>query len=256
MAEGPATRDWAPPRPDGWSVEHVASVDSTNRWLLDAARGGAAAGLVVVADHQHAGRGRRDRSWESAPGESLLVSVLLRPELPVDRVHVVTIAAAVALTDAVEHTAGVVARLKWPNDLLVGERKLAGLLAEAEVVSGDVRAVVVGAGCNLAQRTFPEPFAKLATSCAIEAGEAPDRDVVLDAFLAGLGERLDALGAVVAEYRNRLATLGQDVRVELDKGVVEGTATDLDALGRLVVTPRGGASVVVSAGDVVHLRPG
>jgi BirA family biotin operon repressor/biotin-[acetyl-CoA-carboxylase] ligase len=254
MAEGPAIRRSAALRPDDWSIERFASVDSTNRWLLDAARGGAAVGTVVVADHQHAGRGRRGRSWESTPGESLLVSVLLRPLLPVDRVHVVTIAAGLALADAVERVAGLTTSLKWPNDLVVGERKLAGLLAEADVVGGEVRALVVGAGCNLAQHSFPPPIADVATSCVIERGVAPDRDAVLDAFLAAFGEKLDALDAVVDEYRRRLGTLGRRVRVELDGSFVEGTASELDDRGRLVVTPLDGPSVVVAAGDVVHLR--
>ncbi len=156
MADRPATQGPAATlRPDRWTVERFASVDSTNRWLLDAARDGAAAGLVAVADHQDAGRGRRGRTWESAPGDSLLVSVLLRPHAAVDRVHVVTIAAALALADALARVVGLVADLKWPNDLLVGERKLAGLLAEADVVGGDVQALVVGAGCNLAQTVVP-----------------------------------------------------------------------------------------------------
>jgi BirA family biotin operon repressor/biotin-[acetyl-CoA-carboxylase] ligase len=256
MADGPATQPGAPLRPDTWTVERLASVDSTNRWALDAARDGAAAGLVAVADHQDAGRGRRGRAWESAPGDSLLVSVLLRPHLPVDRVHVVTIAAALALADAVHRVAGVTSSLKWPNDLLVGERKLAGLLSEADVVGGDARALVVGAGCNLAQRSFPDPIADLATSCAIESGKAPDRDAVLDAFLEELGAQLDTVDGVVGEYRRRLATLGRLVRVELDGAVVEGTASDLDADGRLVVTPADRAPVVIAAGDVVHLRAG
>jgi BirA family biotin operon repressor/biotin-[acetyl-CoA-carboxylase] ligase len=254
MADGPAIRRQASARPAHWSVRRFASVDSTNRWLLDAAREGEAAGTVVVADHQDAGRGRRGRSWESAPGESLLVSVLLRPALAVARLHVVTMAAALALAEAVRDQAGVVATLKWPNDLLVDERKLAGLLAEADLEGGEVQALVVGAGCNLAQRDFPPEIAGLATSCAIESGTVPDRDAVLESFLAGLGARLDRLDAVVAEYRERLGTLGRRVRVELDGDVIEGSADAIDDDGRLVVTPSGGAPVVVAAGDVVHLR--
>jgi BirA family biotin operon repressor/biotin-[acetyl-CoA-carboxylase] ligase len=265
MADGPATRPRAAQRtapqtrelarpPQGWAIRHFETVDSTNRVLLDAAREGAAAGTVVVADHQDAGRGRRGRTWESAPGESLLVSVLLRPRVPVERAHLVTIAAALALADAVEHATGISVTLKWPNDLLVGERKLAGLLAEAEVAAGETRALVVGAGCNLAQRTFPPAIAELATSCAIESGAAPDRDLVLDAFLAGLGARLEDLDAVVGEHRDRLATLGRHVRVDLDGHTVEGVATEVDADGRLVVTPERGSPIVVAAGDVVHLR--
>ncbi len=253
MAEGPATQP--PLRPARWTVERFRSVDSTNRWLLDAARAGATEGLVAVADHQDAGRGRRGRTWQSAPGESLLVSVLLRPGLAVDRVHVLTMAASLALAEAVERVAGLQAALKWPNDLVVGDRKLAGLLAEADVTAGAVRALVIGAGCNLAQRELPADIADLATSCAIEVGRAPDRDEVLDTFLDRLGGHLDALADVVGTYRERLSTLGRDVRVELEAGTLEGRAVDLDDDGRLVVEIPGRGPVVVSAGDVVHLRP-
>src|SRR5262245_34433101 len=255
MADRPATQGPAATlRPDHFTVEHFASVDSTNSWLLDAARDGAAAGLVAVADHQESGRGRRGRAWESAPGDSLLVSVLLRPHAAVDRVHVVTIVAALALADALGRVAGLEVDLKWPNDLLVGERKLAGLLAEADVVGGEVRAIVVGAGCNLGQRAFPDGLRTPATSCLLETGKAPDRDVLLSAFLGAFGDRLDGIDGVVRDYRARLATLGRQVRVELERSVVEGIATDLDHDGRLVVTPAGGAPVVVAAGDVVHLH--
>jgi BirA family biotin operon repressor/biotin-[acetyl-CoA-carboxylase] ligase len=184
----------------------------------------------------------------------LLVSALLRPHAAADRVHVVTIAAALALADALARVVGLVPDLKWPNDLIVGERKLAGLLAEADVVGGEVQALVVGAGCNLAQRSFPDEMLTEATSCLLETGVVPDREVLLAAFLDAFGDRLDGIDGVVRDYRERLATLGRRVRVELERGVVEGTATDLDGDGRLVVTPDAGAPVVVAAGDVVHLR--
>src|SRR6476469_4959346 len=145
-----------------WHVRHFPEIDSTNRYLLDEARGGAADGLVAVADHQTAGRGRFDRRWEAPPGSSLLVSVLLRPTPPgdgpgdasADGSHRAVMAVALALAEAVEAVAGVTPGLKWPNDLVVGDRKLAGLLAERE---GD--AVVIGAGCNVEWEAFPPELA-------------------------------------------------------------------------------------------------
>ena len=124
-----------------WRVRHFALIDSTNRYLLDEARAGAESGLVAVADHQTAGRGRFDRRWEAPPGSSLLVSVLLRP-VPVDAGHRAMTATALALADAVEAVAGFAPELKWPNDLVVGDRKLAGLLAESvDDARGDRRRV-------------------------------------------------------------------------------------------------------------------
>ena len=250
----PAARPRRSLRPPRWTVERFESIDSTNRWLLDAARAGAAAGLVAVADHQDAGRGRRGRSWESAPGASLLVSVLLRPDLELEHVQLVTMAAALALADAVLAVSSVDAGLKWPNDLVVGDRKLAGLLAEADVADGRVRALVVGAGCNLRQRKFPKELADLATSCFLESGREPERDEVLAAYLERLGAQLDDPERVLADYRARLVTLGRSVRVERERDTVVGIATDVDDRGRLVVSPPAREPVVIAAGDVVHLR--
>ena len=256
MGDRPATRAVSRGSPEHWTVRRFASLDSTNRWLLDEARKGAPAGLVAVADHQLSGRGRRGRAWEAPVGSSLLVSLLLRPRVAPDRLQTVTMAVALALADALGATCDIDARLKWPNDLVVGERKIAGLLAEAELAGDKVLALVVGVGCNLAQATFPGDLASTATSCAIESGRAPERDALLDDFLDRVDQRLaEPFAAVVVDYRARLATLGRDVRVELDRRVVIGRAGDVDDCGRLVVTPTSGPAVAVAVGDVVHLRP-
>lgn len=259
MGDDPAT--WGSAVPEGWTVRRFATIDSTNRWLLDEARGGAPAGLVAVADHQDAGRGRRGRAWEDEPGAALLVSVLVRPDLRPDRVHLVAMAAGVAIAEAVEATCGVVASLKWPNDLVVDDRKLAGLLAEVDVArAGEPPVVVVGIGCNVSQTSFPAALAATATSCALEAARSArppvvTRDDLLDAFLDRLRDRLGALADVPGAYRDRLGTLGRSVRVDLGESILEGTATDVDDDGRLVVEPVGGGpTVTVAVGDVVHLR--
>lgn len=238
-----------------WRLRRFDEIDSTNRYALDAARAGTAAGLVVIADHQQAGRGRRGRAWTAPPGSSLLVSVLLRPRLAADEVHVVTMAAALALVDAVRLVAGVDADLKWPNDLLVDERKLAGLLAEVDITAGGVvRAVVVGVGCNVTWEGFPSELEDTATACDREAGRHVERAALLDGFLAQLAARIETLDTVPGDYRARLATIGRQVRVELTDRTLEGVATGVDDHGRLVVQPSAGPSVTVAAGDVVHLR--
>jgi len=256
MPEPAATRRERPGAPGPWQIRRFPSIDSTNRYLLDEARRGAPDGLVAVADHQRAGRGRLGRTWEAAPGSALLVSVLVRPALAPDRLGLLTMAAGLALSDAVTRAAGLTAGLKWPNDLVVHDRKLAGLLAEADLRGGEVRAVVVGAGCNLATGAFPPELAGVATSVEAETGRRPDRDAVLDAFLDAFAGRLDDLDGVVAAARERSATLGRTVRVELGPGsVLRGTATDLTDSGALVVRDGAGVDHPVSVGDVVHLRP-
>jgi BirA family transcriptional regulator, biotin operon repressor / biotin---[acetyl-CoA-carboxylase] ligase len=231
-------------------VEWFARLDSTNRHALDAARAGAADGLVVVADEQTAGRGRLGRAWESPPGSSLLVTVLLRRDRGVADPNRAVMAAGVALATAVDDVAGVAAGLKWPNDLVVADRKLAGLLAEAD---GD--ALVVGAGCNVNWDAFPEGLADSATACNLESGHLVDRDALLDAFLDAFTSALAAGDAVVDDYRARLATLGRTVRVHPLRGDdVVGTAIGVTDGGALVVRDDSGAEHTVTAADVLHLR--
>ncbi|HEV2760414.1 MAG TPA: biotin--[acetyl-CoA-carboxylase] ligase [Acidimicrobiales bacterium] len=206
-------------------VRWFAQVDSTNRLAAELVRGGAGDGLVVGADHQTGGRGRRGRTWESRPGSSLMVSVVLRP-VP----DLVTLAAGLAAAEACEAVAGVPVHLKWPNDVMGAGGKLGGILSE---LVGD--AAVVGLGLNLAW----------APPGAVKLGADVDRQVLLHAWLS----RLDAPADVLVRYRARCATLGRRVRVELPGETLEGVADAVDEEGRLVVGGRH-----VTAGDVVHLR--
>ena len=246
-----------PPASPGkrWRIRRFEDIDSTNRYALDASRAGEPPGLVVVADHQRAGRGRRGRAWTAPAGSSLLVSMLLEPPPTPDQLHLLTMATSLALVDAVRDVAGFEAALKWPNDVVVGDRKLAGLLAEADVQGGTVRNVVVGIGCNVTWPALPPELAATATACSLEAGRSVDRGALLDALLSRLTRRLDTLADVATAYRARLDTLGRTVRVELASGQLDGVATDVDQSGRLVVKPTVGSPVVVAVGDVVHLRP-
>jgi BirA family biotin operon repressor/biotin-[acetyl-CoA-carboxylase] ligase len=192
-----------------------------------------------VADHQVAGRGRRGRPWDAPPGSSLLMSVLLRPATAP---QLVPAALAVAAAEACEEVAGVRPGLKWPNDLVVGDRKLAGVLAE---VLGD--AVVAGIGINVAWA--PEGAAALAAV----AGRDVDRGALLSALLERLGHWYSRGPEVASAYRRRCTTLGRPVRVELDDEVFTGTAADVSDEGHLLVDV-GTCLRTVAAGDVVHLR--
>jgi BirA family transcriptional regulator, biotin operon repressor / biotin---[acetyl-CoA-carboxylase] ligase len=233
-----------------WRVEHHVRLDSTNRYLLDAARAGAADGLVVVADVQTAGRGRLDRSWEAPPGSSLLVSVLVRVPERADPGPVV-MATAVALAEAVGNVAGIEPALKWPNDLVVADRKLAGILAERD---GD--GLVVGVGCNVNWDEFPPDLASTATACNLEAGRSVDRDALLVEFLERLERALRAGTNVIGEYRARLETLERRVRVQPLRGDdIVGRATAVTDDGALVVRDDAGVDHTVVTADVVHLQP-
>lgn len=248
----------------------MPSTGSTNADLVALAGDPAAAPdrTVLVAEHQDAGRGRRDRVWSDRAGEGLTFSVLLRPrEVAVERWGWAPLLAGLALVEAVGEVTGgeVPAALKWPNDLLLGAggAKGAGVLAEVAAGGGDERALVVGIGINVATPVADLPAG--GTSLAAEGAGHLGRDTVLVAVLRALAELDDrwrgAYGDVVAaglvdDYRARCATLGREVSVTLPGGrVLEGRAVDVDRDGRLAVREPGGDTTVVSAGDVVHVRP-
>lgn len=238
MPGSPAT--WSDPRLGGTrfvDVRWFTSIDSTNAYLLECAARGAAEGIVAVADEQRAGRGRLGRSWIAPAGGALLVSVLLRPRLAPEGRHLVTLAAALALIDALPASG---ARIKWPNDVVIGDQKLAGILAEADGHG----AVVVGMGCNVRRDWFPPELAGIATAVEVDR-----RELLVD-WLRAYDEHLDALDGVLDAVVACSATIGRRVRVELEDETIEGVARGLTADGFLQVDDR-----VITSGDVVHLRP-
>jgi BirA family biotin operon repressor/biotin-[acetyl-CoA-carboxylase] ligase len=241
------------------TVRTYAQLDSTNTALVEEARSGAPEGLVLVADYQTGGRGRLGRTWRAEPGTALLVSVLLRPPLPIDEVPVVLMAAGLAACDGVETAAGFRPGLKWPNDLVVGDRKLAGLLTEA--TGGGDPGVVLGLGINVGAAAYPAELASEATSCEEVASRPVDRGELLVAFLVALESRYSTVlggggrAATLNAYRADSATLGRRVRVELTAGrPLEGNARRLADDGQLVVVDDAGAEHLVNVGDVKHLR--
>ena len=241
------------------TVRFYDELGSTNTELVEDARVGAPEGLVIVANHQTAGRGRLGRTWSAEPGTALLVSVLLRPPLPISEVPVVLTAAGLAACDAVEAVAGFRPKLKWPNDLVVDDRKLAGLLSES--TPGEVTAVVLGLGVNVSAGAYPADLPEPATSCEEVAGRPVDRTELLVAFLTALEARYStALVAggrdrLMAAYRADSATLGRRVRVETPSGTLDGTAARVAWNGQLIIEDDNGGQHVVNVGDVKHLRP-
>jgi BirA family biotin operon repressor/biotin-[acetyl-CoA-carboxylase] ligase len=255
-----------PPSHGMWlALEVVPSTGSTNADLLARANDPSSPeGQVLVAEEQTAGRGRLGRSWSSVPGASLTFSVLLRPAaVPAARRGWLTLLAGVAAASAVRSVGGVNAVLKWPNDVLVGDRKLAGILAEQ---SPDGSAVVIGVGLNVAtpQEIPVSATGLVATSLTAEGAGAVSREDLLLGLLDQLEHWYAAFRAdpdpersgLLDAYRALCETLGRTVRVELPAGgAVTGTARDIDAEGRLLVADGAGGSVTpVSAGDVVHVR--
>ena len=261
------------PDPAWRLLDLVEETGSTNAELARRARAGEAEGVVLVADHQTSGRGRRDRTWTAPPRASLTFSVLLTPAehgVPAERWSWLTLLAGIAVTDALVHTCGLPAVLKWPNDVLVpvaelgsaardAEKfKLAGLLAEvvrpassASVASagsaGSVgSAVVLGIGINITQDVDELPVPS-ATSLKLAGSATIDRDTVLRSVLRALADRYrdwiavdgDPRAGLAAVYRERCDTIGRPVRVHLPDGsLLDGLAEGVDDEGRLLVRPQ------------------
>jgi BirA family biotin operon repressor/biotin-[acetyl-CoA-carboxylase] ligase len=238
-----------------WRVEHFEEIDSTNTYLKRRVLDGSSEGLVAFADFQSAGRGRLDRSWVAPPRTSLLFSVALRPTLDAKDLQLVVAAVALATRSALERLSGLRAQLKWPNDLIVGDRKLGGVLAEIVALQSGFD-VVVGVGLNL---THEGPEHAGGTSVKAETGLTLEPRGVLDIVLEELEVRREQLDSkegratLHADYERALSTIGMSVRVEQHDGAREGRAHGVDEAGRLIVEIDGELEVF-DAGDVVHLR--
>jgi BirA family biotin operon repressor/biotin-[acetyl-CoA-carboxylase] ligase len=238
-----------------WRVEHFNEIDSTNTYLKELLTNDLDEGLVVLADFQRAGRGRLDRTWASPPRASLLCSILLRPPIQAGQLQLVVAAVALSIRVALERLSGLRAQLKWPNDLVVGDNKLAGLLAEVIETSSGF-AVVVGLGVNL---TFDGPDDVPATSVRRETGLTIVPRALLDIVLEELEVRRlqlesnEGRATLRSEYERALATLGVLVRVEQADRSFVGRAQGVDAEGRLLVEVEGEV-MTFDVGDVVHVR--
>ena len=245
----------------GRSFSHVARTGSTNDDLKAQARAGAPEGLVLSADEQTSGRGRRGRSWSAPAGSSLLLSVLLRPVwlLPAAS-FCLTIMAAVACAEAVEAVAPVRVGLKWPNDLEIDGLKSGGILIETEITAGDMQWAIAGIGINVNwdPASLPE-FALSATSLARAAGGPVSRLELLRAIIARLDERYARLrvGAqteLFEAWKARLTSLGRSVHVEHAGHAFDGHTEDVTASGALIVRDLDGTRHELTAGDVT-VRP-
>ena len=237
-------------------IRVVEDTASTNADARVAADGGAAEGLVVIAERQSGGRGRLDRQWESPARAGVLMSMLLRPSVAPARLPLLPLLTGVAVAEAVRAVAELPAMVKWPNDLLVDGRKLGGILVE-RTADG---AVVVGVGVNVSTRAEELPV-PTATSVQI-AGGAADRESLVKEILRAFERRyvafVEAAGAptsILPVYREVCETIGSQVTVQLpDGGSARGTAVGVDDGGMLVVRDGDGVERAWSAGDVVHVR--
>ena len=242
-----------------WIVHRLESVTSTNDVTARMAREGAPEGTVVVAREQTAGRGRHGRSWSSPPG-GLYLSIIFRPHLPFEDLWQMAFLAAVASAEAVGQVSGLPARIKWPNDVLLGGRKVCGILIEAPgpaASKSEISSpVVVGIGINVNNQEFDPEISQTATSIALEAGRQIAVEEVEEALLPRLDARYSryvagGFGPILREWRNLDCTAGREVAVSTAEGVVEGRAVEIDPRGDLVIEHEDGTRTCVAAGDVI-----
>jgi BirA family biotin operon repressor/biotin-[acetyl-CoA-carboxylase] ligase len=250
----------------GQPLRRLETVDSTNtellRWLEEDRE--LPEGAVVVTDYQSGGRGRWGRTWFSEPGRSLMFSVLLRPSFGVERSGLLTLAAGVACATALEQQTGLTISLKWPNDVKVGGRKLAGILAESQVTASKLDIAIVGMGINFEWPSddLPPEVSERATSLSREMdGDVPPREQVLGPLLEELEALYGRIGNDATEREildratARFELIGQRVEVRYPDGrSIAGTAAALMPLGQLQVTTDEGTPVVVDVAEVERVR--
>jgi BirA family biotin operon repressor/biotin-[acetyl-CoA-carboxylase] ligase len=250
------------------NLQHFASVDSTNTLLLEAAANGAPEGTVYLADEQTAGRGRGGHTWHSAPGDGLYFSVLVQPPLLLEDALHLSLATGLAAQQAIHEITGVSVDIRWPNDLLVGKKKLGGILVETAVEPGPnpmLRYAVIGIGINVSQQDFPGELATIATSLALEAHESIIGSVSRQPLLVGLLRQLDIelmrlegtsmfSGSNLLQRFTERSSWVSGKRVQVpEQGGYTGTTAGLNPQGFLLVDADDGIQRTVLSGGVREL---
>lgn len=241
----------------GRKVYTFETIDSTNTCARALAGCWAAEGTVVFAEEQTAGRGRLGRSWNSSPGDNLTFTIVLRPSLPPTSLNLLPLLTAVAVAEAIERFCGVKTECKWPNDLLIGGRKVAGILLESSFKQEMVEYVVIGIGLNVNQTEFPPEIAARATSLRVASGASVDRPGLFREIMTCLEDRYDRLAvegydSIVPLWLHRSPMLGRRIEVSQDGAVFTGVVRGIGAEGSLLLETAGQVRGLV-AGDVTIL---
>ena len=238
----------------GRKIYAFDQIDSTNNCAKALAGSLAPDGAIVFAEEQTSGRGRFGRGWTAAPNENLTFSLILRPELPPDCTHLLPLYAAVAVAEAVEKASGLTVECKWPNDLLVGGRKFAGILLEASTQQNRVDFVVIGIGINVNQTRFPEPIGETATSLKNASGRTLDRASLFRSVVEALEYHYTHLSSsgfqsVVPQWLSRSSMLNKRISVSTHGTPLSGVVKGLSREGGLILQT-GNEERILFAGDV------
>jgi BirA family biotin operon repressor/biotin-[acetyl-CoA-carboxylase] ligase len=240
----------------GKSVVTFEVIDSTNTAAKKLAENGAPEGTAVIAEHQTAGRGRFDRTWHGEARKNIILSLILRPRE--DRsAHLLTYLTALCVANTAEHLAGVKVECKWPNDLLVGGKKICGILLESAWSDSNIDYVIVGIGMNVNQETFPDELQQTATSLKKESGQESERGPIIRDFFerfehAYLQSQESGYAGFLTEWKMKSGMFGKEISLEQSGNILRGRAIDLDTDGALVIENHDRV-MKVFAGDVTVL---
>lgn len=240
----------------GWKIYYYSETGSTNDEAFNLGIAGAPEGTVVVADSQLKGRGRFQRSWHSPAGTNIYTSVILRPSLKISESSRIPVMAGVAVGDVLDRYCPGSISLKWPNDILVNEKKVSGILSQAKITAKRIDFIVLGIGINvnMKKELFPEDIRDTATSLALEAGREIARQDVLISLYENLEKwykqlTLNGFGSVKSRWLRMTSMIGRNVQVVFKDEIIEGKATDMDDNGSLILMVNENKTIQISAGD-------
>ena len=240
-------------------AKEVVLLEETGSTNVEAARlvqQGMDHGTVVIADRQTCGKGRRGRSWHTPENTSIAMSFLLKPQLEAEYASMLTLVQAMAVAEAVEEVTALKSQIKWPNDILINEKKVCGILTEMNLSGNEISSIIIGTGINVNQESFPEDIREIATSLKNESGKAQCREKLIGALCEKFEQYYEQflttkdLSCIIEEYNARLVSAGRSVRVLDPKGEYTGDAIGINAKGEFQVRQDDGKIIDVYAGEV------
>lgn len=231
-------------------------VDSTNEYAKRIVNQGACHGTLIIAREQTAGKGRRGRQWRSPPGKDIYMSLLLKPRIQPERASVLTLIAAMAVTEAIRECIKINVLIKWPNDILYEDKKLCGILCEMEIALGKIAFAVVGMGINVNTKELPQALKNTATSLAICTGKTIDTEKLIDEIMAAFERYYDiyseqgGFASLRPQYESWSANIGRKVTILNGSESFTGKAQGINETGELIVENEMGETILVSSGEV------
>lgn len=245
----------------GKELLYFKKTTSTNDLAMELAQSNARHGTIVIADSQLKGRGRLGRKWLSPPGLNIYMSVILKPDIPPKAGTLLTLLSSVSVANAIRRLTDLHIKIKWPNDIMVGDRKLGGILLELRSEPDRILYAVIGIGINvnMEAKNLPPSLRQIATSIFNETGKVFKRTLIIAEILNEMDKELNILNnkgktELLKKWRLLSSTLGKEVMVTVGKETIRGIAEDIDREGRLILETKDGKKRIISSGDLIYLR--